>query len=456
MSLRTRILALTVGVAAAVLLLFAVPFLLLLHQAAAQQATDSATDVAQGVADYISTGDVDADSLTSYVDRINDREDSYPVEVVLADGTSVGASVPGLDESDPDGDGRRGGRGAGDDDNDGDNKYGDLRPTSQAQTRPVDGGSLAVIEASTTDGPVSVAAFASDSQVLRTVEEKALVLAGAGLLLLLLAAVAAELVARRLVRHLSAAAETADLLGEGDLTARVPDEGPEEVRRVGAALNRLAGRIDELLAAERETVADLSHRLRTPLTAVRLDVESLPDTDRKSELEEHLAQLERTLTAVIHAARRPQREGAAPQCDARAIAGERFEFWAPLAEDQGRDVTLRVPPGPVWVRCAASDLGTALDALLENAVAHTSEGIGISVVLAVGEDGVVTLDVRDRGPGVPPAAVLRGRSDRGSTGLGLDIARSCAEASGGRLELVTLDGWSVVRLVLGRPGHTGS
>ena len=223
-------------------------------------------------------------------------------------------------------------------------------------------------------------------------------LAGAGVVLLLIAAGAAELVARRLVRHLTAAAETADLLGEGDLTARVPDEGPEEVRRVGAALNRLAGRIDELLAAERETVADLSHRLRTPMTAVRLDVESLPDSDRKAELEEHFAHLERTLTAVIHAARRPQREGLSPHCDATAVARDRFEFWAPLAEDQGRDITLSVPPGAVAVRCAAADLATALDALLENALAHTAEGIGIAVVLEVDDDGTARLDVRDTRP----------------------------------------------------------
>ncbi|GAA4715280.1 HAMP domain-containing sensor histidine kinase [Nocardioides conyzicola] len=451
MSLRARILALTVGVAATVLVLFAVPFLLLIHQAAAEQARDSATDVAQGVADYISTGDVDADALGDYVDRVNDRDDSYPVQVVLADGTSLGPSVPGLDESDPDGDGRRGGTGDGDDDNDADNRYGDLRPTTRAQTRPVGGGSLVVIQVSSTAGPVTVAVFASDSEVRRQVEQKALVLGGAGLVLLLAAAGAGELVARRLVRHLTAAARTADRLGEGDLTARVRDEGPEEVRRVGAALNRLAGRIDELLAAERETVADLSHRLRTPLTAVRLDVESLPDTDDKAELEAHLAQLERTLTAVIHAARRPQREGAAPHCDASAVARDRFEFWAPLAEDQGRGVTLSLAAGPVEVRCAEADLAAALDALLENAVAHTAEGTAIAVVLAVGADGTVSLDVRDRGPGIPPSAVGRGRSDRGSTGLGLDIARSCAEASGGSLELATTDGWSVVRLVLGRP-----
>ncbi|KQW49360.1 hypothetical protein ASC77_11840 [Nocardioides sp. Root1257] len=447
MSLRARILALTVGTAAAVLALFAVPLVLLLHQSATEDTRQSATDVAQGVADYVSTGAVDADALSDYVKRINDRSDTYPVEVVLPDGTSVGASVPGLDESDPDGDGRRGG--VRDNDGDSDNRYGDLRPTSQAQTRPVDGGELVVIQVSTSDGPVWVAALAPDSQVRQTVLEGTLLLGGAAIVLLLAAAGAGELVTRRLVRHLSAAAETADRLSDGDLTARVPDGGPEEVRRVGAALNRLADRIDELLVAERETVADLSHRLRTPLTAVRLDVESLPESERKDELEAHLTQVERTLTAVIHAARRPQREGAVAHCDPAAAARDRFEFWAPLAEDQGRDVALDIEDGLPEVRAAAADLGSALDALLENAVAHTDEGTAISVVVARGPGGAVHVDVRDRGPGVPPGAVGRGRSDRGSTGLGLDIARSCAEASGGRLELLTVDGWSVVRLVLG-------
>lgn len=462
MSLRARILCLTVGVAAAVLVLFAVPLVLLLQQSAIEQARQNATDVAQGVADYVSTGSVDTEAMRAYVDRVNDRDDGFPVEVVLTDGTSIGAQVPGLDEHDPDGDGRGveggveggaegGAEGGVDGDRDGDDRYGDLRATSDARVRSVAGGELVVIQVASADGPVAVAAFAPDSEVRETVEKRLLLLGGAGLVLLLAAAAAGELVARRLVRHLTAAAETADLLGEGDLTARVPDEGPEEVRRVGAALNRLAGRIDELLAAERETVADLSHRLRTPLTAVRLDVESLPDSDRKVELEEHLGQLERTLTAVIHAARRPQREGAAPHCDASAVTRERFEFWAPLAEDQGREITLSTPPGSLWARCADADLAAALDALLSNAVAHTAEGTAIAVVLGEDGDGTMTLDVRDRGPGVPATAVDRGRSDRGSTGLGLDIARACAEASGGRLELVTVDGWSAVRIVLGRP-----
>ena len=441
----------------AVLILFAVPLAFLLHQAALEDGRQQATDVAQSVADYVSAGAVDRAVLSEYVDRINMRDDAYPVEVALGDGTSVGVQVPGFDEDDPDADGSPGGGSDTDGDDDGDDEG--LRPTSEADIRDVAGGHLVVISVSSrTEGHVYVCAYARDSLARRVVVQRLLLLGGAGLVLLLGAGLAAELVARRLVRHLAAAAETADSLGAGDLTARVPDEGPSEVRRVGAALNRLASRIDELLVVERETMADLSHRLRTPLTAVRLDVESLPESDRKNELEEHLAQVERTLTAVIHMARRPEREGVVPFCDAASVVAERFAFWAPLAEDQDRETRLEIAPelsragGISGVRCATEDLRSALDALLENAVAHTPEATPISVVLTVNGPEHLRLDVRDRGSGVPPAAVRRGQSDRGSTGLGLDIARSCAAASGGRLELLHEGGWSVVRLLLGRSG----
>uniref|UniRef100_UPI0025ED8ABD sensor histidine kinase n=1 Tax=Nocardioides sp. TaxID=35761 RepID=UPI0025ED8ABD len=172
------------------------------------------------------------------------------------------------------------------------------------------------------------------------------------------------------------------------------------------------------------------------------------------ELEAHLDQLERTLTAVIHAARRPEREGVRPRADAAAVVDERVDFWRPLTEDQGRVLTTGLAPGPVAVRCAEDDLRAALDALLENCIAHTPDGTPVEVTLDPdrGPDGdLVRLEVRDRGPGLPEDAVRRGRSDRGSTGLGLDIARSCAEASGGRLELDRQDGWTIVRLLLGRP-----
>ncbi|ABL83920.1 MULTISPECIES: HAMP domain-containing sensor histidine kinase [unclassified Nocardioides] len=449
MSLRARILTLAVGATATVLVLFAIPLVLLLQRTATEESREGASDVARSVADYVSTGPADAALLGAYVDRLNAREESTPVTVLLPDGTALGADLPAAAGEHEE---RRpgptvNGSDDGDSDDDGDNR---LMPVSDAEVHEVGGGQLVSVHAGTSDGDAVVLAYASGADVRAKLLDRLLLLGAAAAGLLVLAAVAAEVVARRLVRQLASTATAADRLGEGDLTARAPDDGPSEVRRVAHALNRLAGRIDDLLAAERETVADLSHRLRTPLTAVRLDVEALPPSERTEELEAHLDQLERTLTAVIHAARRPEREGALPRADAAAVVDDRVDFWRPLAEDQGRTVATRIMPGPVLVRCAEDDLRAALDALLENCMAHTPDGTPIEVELAAA-GGLVRLDVRDRGPGLPEDAVRRGRSDRGSTGLGLDIARSCAEASGGRLELDRRDGWTVVRLLLGRP-----
>src|SRR5438128_8509629 len=88
------------------------------------------------------------------------------------------------------------------------------------------------------------------------------------------------------------------------------------------------------------------------------------------------------------------------------------------------------------VHCTREDLRVALDALVENCVAHTPDGTPVEVraQLADGPRRVV-VEVRDRGLGLPPGALRRGRSDRGSSGLGLDIARSCARTSGGDLDV---------------------
>ena len=104
-----------------------------------------------------------------------------------------------------------------------------------------------------------------------------LLLAAASVGLLLIGVGAGEVLTRRIARPLVRTAKTAQQLSMGDTTARAPTDGPREVADVGVALNRLADRIDELIAEERETVADLSHRLRTPLTTLRLDAEALRD-----------------------------------------------------------------------------------------------------------------------------------------------------------------------------------
>lgn len=292
------------------------------------------------------------------------------------------------------------------------------------------GGKLAQLQT----GPYLVRVYASDEQLHSGQSGWWLLLGLCGLALLLLGVAAAEVLTRRLVRPLLETATTANRLGSGDITARAPTRGPHEIAEVGVALNRLADRIDELIADERETVADLSHRLRTPLTALRLDAEALHDPAEADRIGNHASALERMLTAVIHAARRPQREGRLPSCDATAVVGDRVEFWSALAEDQARSSTVELPQIPLPVRASAEDLAAAVDALLENVIAHTREGTAFAVRLGPAEGGA-RLEIADDGPGLPAGEPVRGRSDRGSSGLGLDIARRCAEAAGGAMAL---------------------
>jgi signal transduction histidine kinase len=292
------------------------------------------------------------------------------------------------------------------------------------------GGQLAQVQA----GPFRVQVWASDSTLHEGETGWFLLLAGVGVGLIVIGVAAGELLTRRIVRPLAETARTAQLLSTGDTSARAPTDGPGEVAGVGRALNRLADRIDELIAEERETVADLSHRMRTPLTALRLDAEALSNSAEAERVGNHVSELERTLTSVIRAARRPQREGRMPSCDATAVVGERVAFWSALTEDQQRPGTVALPNEPVLVRASREDLAAAVDALIENVVAHTPEGTAFAVRLAEVSGGA-RLEVSDDGPGLPADAPVRGRSDRGSSGLGLDIARRCAEGSGGSMSL---------------------
>ncbi|CAN5359066.1 HAMP domain-containing sensor histidine kinase [soil metagenome] len=441
MTLRRRILLLSTGIAALVLLLLSIPLALSLKQSVISRATSDSEYIAQGVADYVSTSRYDTDQLTAYVNRVNARGD-VTVTVQLPDGTSIGAELPAgapvvrkPQTEDPDRDG----------DNDGDS----LGDVSKVSTTRLDNGRLVQVQAVSSEGRTLVSAYLSNDVVNDDVHSKWAILATACIGLLGIAAIAAEFVSRRMIRPLVSTAETAAQLSQGNLAARAPIEGPAEVAQVAQAINQLADRIDELLASERETVADLSHRLRTPMTAIRLDVEALPDSERVRDLNEHLAELERTLTAVIRAARRPQREGVSPSCDATIIAQDRVAFWSPLAEDQGRTVTVDLPTTPTLVRCASGDLEAALDALLENVIAHTPEGSAFAVTLKpLGKSAGAILEITDQGSGIPDGATLRGRSDRGSSGLGLDIARACAEATGGQLDIINGTSGSTVRMTL--------
>ena len=286
-------------------------------------------------------------------------------------------------------------------------------------------------------------------------EPRLLALAGLVAFLLVGAGLAAWQLARRTAAPIRDLAATADVMAAGDLTARAAASSIPEVDDVAGALNRLADRVAELLAEERAAAAELAHQLRTPLTVLAADVDAVADDEVRQRLSDDLLTLQRTTDEIITSARRTSREGLRARCDAAAVVAERAEFWAVLADYQGRRMQVRgIEQGPLPVRLTEYDLATAVDILLQNVFVHTSEGVALELAIEGTAGATVRISVEDAGPGFgapnPIGGTAEGRT--GTTSLGLAIAERLAIASGGRLERGTGPlGGARVELVLG-PG----
>ncbi|AXK36048.1 sensor histidine kinase [Streptomyces armeniacus] len=313
-----------------------------------------------------------------------------------------------------------------------------------------------------------VEVFVPDDEITQGVATSWLVLAGVGLALIVGSVAFADRLGTRMVRPAERLARAADELGKGKLGVRVPERGPTELRSAAVAFNAMADQVVRLLANERELAADLSHRLRTPLTVLRLNAASLGDGDDARQTREAVAQLEREVDQIIRTAREQRAHApdsaAAAGCDAAEVIRNRMSFWSALAEDEGREVRLAGVDRPVRVPVARAELAAALDAMLGNVFRHTPEGTAFAVDVHDGgptSDAVIVL-VSDAGPGIadPDAALRRGHGDGGpgSTGLGLDIVRRVAESTGGDVRIGrSVLGGSEVRmwLALHEGGRTG-
>lgn len=308
----------------------------------------------------------------------------------------------------------------------------------EAFTDTTETGTAVVTPVSTQGGLAVVHVDVPNERLQAGVREAWAVLGGLGVLLVAGAVVVADRLGRRVVDPTTQVAAAARRLAAGDADARAPVEGPPEIADVAAALNTLADHIDVLVAAEREAAADLSHRLRTPLTALRLDVEALGDTDAGRRLAEDVHALEAAIDRVIRLARTPA--GARAHADLAGVVAERVTFWTPLAEDENRQVTMSIPGRPVPVEVDRETLGALLDALVGNVLDHTPAGTSFAVEVGL-DASTAVLTVTDHGPGFADGAVLgRGVSLKGSTGLGLDIVRRTAEAAGGTVRLDVAEG----------------
>ncbi|MEU9266496.1 HAMP domain-containing sensor histidine kinase [Streptomyces sp. NPDC048251] len=346
-----------------------------------------------------------------------------------------------------------------------------VRKLGRASTTEVAGGSALLQPVALSLGTVVIEVYVPESEVSNGVGTAWAVLAAVGAALVVGSVAVADRLGVRMVQPARRLVEGAHELGEGKLGARVPEEGPNELRLAAVAFNSMADQVVQLLANERELAADLSHRLRTPLTVLRLNAASLGGSPAAEQTRTAVAQLEREVDTIIRTAReaKPQTAAAGPGagCDAAEVVRERMAFWSALAEDEGRKVRTAGVDRPVRIPVARTDLAAALDALLGNVFRHTPEGTAFAVDVHNGEDAVIVL-VSDAGPGIadPEAAMARGRGSgtAGSTGLGLDIVRRLAESTGGDVRIgSSVLGGTEVRLWIQldgrepvRRGHRGA
>jgi signal transduction histidine kinase len=301
---------------------------------------------------------------------------------------------------------------------------------------PVPGGYAVLQPVALGSGRLAVTeVYVPAADVSRGVTASWAVMTAVALALIGVSVIVADRLATRVTRPARELASAAALLGDGELSARSTARGPAELAAAGHAFNLMAERLSGLITAERVMAADLPHRLRTPLTALRMNAAALGPGRAADDTRNAIDRLEQQVDLIIRAVRRPGPDEP-PGCDAARVLTERFGFWSALAEDQARPCRLTGAEGPVPVPVPRSDLAAAADALIGNIFKHTGEGTGFAVTLHRGEDIVLVL-VADAGPGIadPDAALRRGSSGAGSTGLGLDIARRVAESTGGGLKI---------------------
>ena len=308
----------------------------------------------------------------------------------------------------------------------------------------VDGGTAAIVPV-TFGGSgdlIVVTAFVDHDTLREGVTSSWLILAGLGLIVVIGSVPIADRFAVTIVRPVRDLSDAAHRWAGGDLTARVSPSGPAEVAESARAFNQLAERLTDLLVAERERVADLSHRLRTPLAALRLQAESTDDADQRAALITDIVHMEGEVTALIEDVRGTSTD-ASTVCDLTAVVGQRLGFWSIVAAAQDREMTQTLPADTrIPIKLTAADLLAVLDNLVQNVLTHTEAGTAFCVRVTADPP---TLTVADEGGGLPSIRVFdRGASGSSSSGLGLDIVRSIAEKSGGAVTLGEALGASIV------------
>ncbi|TCK25268.1 sensor histidine kinase [Pseudonocardia endophytica] len=239
--------------------------------------------------------------------------------------------------------------------------------------------------------------------------------------------------------------------GKPDPVAR--NAGPPELRQLSVSFDRMAASVTQAMSAQRAFVADASHQLRNPLTALRLRLSNLSEHVDHDGADDHAAALEEAerlssvldgLLALARAEGAPDGDAGDAVSDVDACVDDRLEAWRPLAEHGGVELVRSGPRG-LRARIAGGGIEAVLDAVLDNALKYTPDGGRIEVrTLRRGDR--VGVEVTDGGPGMSDEQLARatdrfwrapGQSNVEGSGLGLAIAERTVQLAGGEFRLAS-------------------
>jgi signal transduction histidine kinase len=269
-----------------------------------------------------------------------------------------------------------------------------------------------------------------------------------------LAALAGYLVSRRISRPVVALTAASDRMAEGDLSARAPVVGDDEVGRLGESFNTMAARIETTVSALRRFIADAAHEIGTPLTALQADLElaqrAATTDDEKRLVGRSLEQAQRLEALSAGLLELSRLEAAAPPAqaagaDAVALAHAAVDAVASRAEQAGVELVVRIADRQILVAAGPAEVQAVLGNLLDNALKFTPEGGTVTLIVQrEGAWGVLT--VADTGVGIPvgeQAQVFsrfhraRNVAEYPGSGLGLAIVKAAVEHAGGSVSFVS-------------------
>ena len=258
----------------------------------------------------------------------------------------------------------------------------------------------------------------------------------AALIAIMVASAAAALIARRMTRPLSHLASAASLGAAGGAAPRVPEEGPADVRKAAVAFNAMTDQVTRTLESQRQLLSAVGHDLRTPITAMRINLEFIKDEELRERLERNLTELQELTEAVLSAAR-----GTGGEAKRTVDLSALIDSVCADLDDLGEPVHW-ASHAPAPLSCRPNEIRRAVRNLVENAVAY---GKKAEVQLGA-TNSAYEVVVQDEGPGIPEVDQIRvfepfvrlessRNTETGGTGLGLTLVKAIAESHGGTIAL---------------------